>query len=62
VNVRAVDVHDPVEIERAIVAFARSGNARFDFDDERTVGGSSRSDHHEPRGVTGTSACDRTWV
>jgi hypothetical protein len=26
VDVRAVDVHDPVEIERAIVAFARSGN------------------------------------
>ena len=25
-DVRAVDVHDPVEIERAIVAFARSGN------------------------------------
>jgi len=27
VDVRAVDVHDPVEIERAIVAFARSGMA-----------------------------------
>jgi putative tryptophan/tyrosine transport system substrate-binding protein len=26
VDLRAVDVHDPVEIERAIVAFARSGN------------------------------------
>ena len=45
VEVSPVNVRDAGEIERAVTAFARSGEWRPDRDGERVGGGSSRSDH-----------------
>ena len=46
VEVSPVNVRDAAEIERAVAAFARSGEWRPDRDGERVVARSSRSDHH----------------
>ena len=46
VELSPVDMRDAGEIERAVTAFARSGEWRPDRDGERVGVASSRSDHH----------------
>ena len=67
VEVSPVNVRDAAEIERAVTAFARSGEWWPDRDRKRVVACSSRSDHRAggpaqvARGLLSQLLCHRWW-